>query len=88
MAPVVHGLEKQFDGQVDFLYLNIADARNDSLKKAFGFRATPQFFFVSPGGVVRDSIYGVVPEDSLRAVIRRLLLETPPRLQPARRGER
>jgi len=32
MEPVVHGLEKQYEGRVDFLYLNVAEARNDSAK--------------------------------------------------------
>lgn len=50
MAPVVHGLEKQYEGRVDFLYLNIAEARNDSAKRAFGFRSTPHFFFVNAAG--------------------------------------
>jgi hypothetical protein len=29
MAPVVHGLEKEYAGRVDFVYLNIADTHND-----------------------------------------------------------
>ena len=45
MAPVVHGLEQLYRGRIDFLYLNIDDPRNDSAKRAFGFRATPHFFF-------------------------------------------
>ena len=40
MAPVVHGLEKQYEGRVDFLYLNTAEARNDSAKRALTFVAT------------------------------------------------
>jgi thioredoxin-like negative regulator of GroEL len=58
---------------VDFLYLNVADARNDSVKGAFGFRATPHFFFVSAAGAVRDSMQGVVPADSVRAAPGRLI---------------
>ena len=73
MAPVVHGLEKQYEGRVDFLYLNIADARNDSAKRAFGFRSTPHFFFVDATGAVRDSMQGVVPADSVRAALNRLI---------------
>jgi thioredoxin-like negative regulator of GroEL len=73
MAPVVHGLEKQYEGRVDFLYLNIADARNDSAKRAFGFRSTPHFFFATAKGAVRDSMQGVVPADSVRAALDRLI---------------
>ena len=73
MAPVVHGLEKQYEGKIDFLYLNIAEARNDSAKRAFGFRSTPHFFFVSAVGAVQDSMQGVVPADSVRAALDRLI---------------
>jgi thioredoxin-like negative regulator of GroEL len=73
MAPVVHGLEKQYQGRVDFLYLNIAEARNDSAKRAFGFRSTPHFFLANRAGAVRESMQGVVPADSLRAALDRLV---------------
>jgi thioredoxin-like negative regulator of GroEL len=73
MAPVVHGLEKQYAGRIDFLYLNIAEAHNDSAKRAFGFRATPHFFLVNQSGIARDSMQGIVPADSLRAALNRLI---------------
>ena len=77
MAPVVHGLEKQYEGRVDFLYLNVAEARNDSAKRALGFRATPHFFLVNEAGDARDTLQGVIPADSLRAALDRLLTPTP-----------
>ncbi len=77
MAPVVHGLEKQYEGRIDFLYLNIAEARNDSAKRAFGFRSTPHFFLVEPTGVPRESMRGVVSVDSLRGALDRLLVPLP-----------
>ena len=73
MAPVVHGLDQQYKGRIDFLYLNIAEARNDSAKRAFGFRSTPHFFFVNAAGAVQDSMRGVVPADSVRAAPARLI---------------
>lgn len=73
MAPVVHGLERQYAGRIDFVYLNIAVPRNDSAKRTFGFRATPHFFLTSLTGEVRDSMQGVVPEDSLRRALDRLI---------------
>ena len=73
MAPVVHGLEKQYTGRIDFLYLNTADSRNDSASRAFGFEATPHFFLVNDRGIARESFQGVIPEDSLRAALDRLI---------------
>jgi thioredoxin-like negative regulator of GroEL len=72
MAPVVHGLEQQYKSRIDFVYLNIAESQNDSAKQAFGFRATPHFFLVNARGIVRDSMQGVVPVDSLRVALDRL----------------
>jgi hypothetical protein len=73
MAPVVHGLEEQYKGRIDFLYLNVALPSSDSAKRAFGFRATPHFFFLSPSGTAMDSTRGVVAADSLRIRLDRLL---------------
>ena len=78
MAPVVHGLEKTYEGRIDFLYLNVADARNDSAKRAFGFKSTPHFFLTTPKGEVRDSMRGVVPEDSLRRALDQLIARPAP----------
>jgi thioredoxin-like negative regulator of GroEL len=73
MAPVVHGLEQQYAERIDFLYLNIAVPRNDSVKRALGFRATPHFFLVNERGVTQATMQGVVPADSLRAALDRLI---------------
>lgn len=73
MAPVVHGLEQQYQGRVDFLYLNIADSVNAEAKRALGFTATPHFFFLRADGSPTDTLQGVVPADSVRASLDRLL---------------
>ena len=72
MAPVVHGLEQQYQGRVDFLYLNVADSANAEAKKALGFKATPHFFFLRADGSPTDTLQGVVPADSVRASLDRL----------------
>ena len=69
MAPVVHGLEQQYAGRIDFLYLNVAVPRNDSARQALGFRATPHFFLLDDRGMTSTSMQGVVPEDSLRTAL-------------------
>lgn len=66
MAPVVHGLEQEFAGRVDFIYLNIADPRNADAKQRYGFVSTPHFFFLrADGSPTGTSIQGIVPRDSL-----------------------
>jgi thioredoxin-like negative regulator of GroEL len=73
MAPVVHGLEQQYKGRVDFLYLNVADSNNAAAKRALGFTSTPHFFFLRADGAPTDALRGVVPADSVRVSLDRLL---------------
>ena len=76
MVPVVHGLEKQYAGRVDFLYLNTADPKNSAAKVRYGFVSTPHFFFVRADGTPVHALQGVVPEDSVRRALG-LLVEGP-----------
>jgi hypothetical protein len=53
--------------------LNTAEARNDSAKRALKFVATPHFFFVDAVGAARESMQRVIPADSVRAALDRLI---------------
>ena len=75
MAPVVHGLEQEYTGRIDFLYLNVAEARNDSAKRALGFTSTPHFFFRSADGSTVTAMQGIVPGDSVRRALNALLVD-------------
>lgn len=78
MAPVVHGLEKEFAGRVDFLYLNIADPMNREAMRRYGFVSTPHIFLLRADGTPIGSTQGVVPRDSLQRSLGRLV-KAPPR---------
>jgi thioredoxin-like negative regulator of GroEL len=73
MAPVVHGLAKQYAGRVDFLYLDTSDPRNAGAKRRLGFEATPHFFLLSADGAPVAQMRGVVPRDSLAQALDRLV---------------
>jgi thioredoxin-like negative regulator of GroEL len=73
MAPIVHGLEQQYDKQVDFLYLDIQDARTAAAKTRFGFKATPHFFLLAPDGTMLDAWQGVQERSILEAALRRVI---------------
>jgi len=77
MVPVVHGLEQQYAGRVDFLYLNVADPRNADAKRTFGFKATPHFFFRRADGTTARVLQGIVPADSVRLALDGLLALPP-----------
>jgi hypothetical protein len=61
---------------VDFVYLDVADARNDAAKSRLGFRSTPHFFVVSADGHVLAEWQGVVSRDSVAARLR-VAVDTP-----------
>ncbi|MCF6278610.1 MAG: hypothetical protein L3J16_07680 [Anaerolineales bacterium] len=64
MAPVVHGLEAQYFGQIGFVYLDIDDPANNAFKKQFNFRYQPQFFLVDgQGNILKEWIGFVAAED-------------------------
>lgn len=73
MAPIVHGLEQQYDAKVDFLYLDVQDSRTASAKARLGFVATPHFFLLDPAGRVLRQWQGVIPADTLESGLRRLI---------------
>jgi thioredoxin-like negative regulator of GroEL len=62
MAPIVNGLETQYGGRVDFVYLNVADPAVRVVMQAYGFRSTPHFFLRAADGTVVWSQQGTVTE--------------------------
>ncbi|MBT3190013.1 MAG: hypothetical protein HN736_14780 [Anaerolineae bacterium] len=60
MAPVVHGLEVQYFGLIDFTYLDVDDAQNAALMKEFEFRYQPMFVLVDGNGAPVKTWFGAV----------------------------
>lgn len=77
MAPIVHGLEQQYRGRIDFLYLDIADERNTQAKQRLGFRATPHFFLLTADGRPLETWQGIVAGSVLDAALQRAQAEGP-----------
>ena len=50
MAPVVHGLEKKYAGQVEFIYLDAVDSATSTLKNRLDYRAYPSFILLNAQG--------------------------------------
>ena len=50
MAPVVHGLETQYFGEIGFIFLDIEDEQNAALMRKFGFRYQPMFVLIDGNG--------------------------------------
>lgn len=67
MAPIVHGLEVEYFGSVNFVYLDIDDPANDNFKKELGYKYQPHFFLVDGEGNILLQWLGPVPVDDFRA---------------------
>jgi hypothetical protein len=61
----VHGIEAQYSEQVDFIYLDIDDSRNDQFKRSLGFRFQPHIFLLNGEGVIVDQWIGRITGDTL-----------------------
>jgi hypothetical protein len=60
MAPIVHGLEADYAGKIQFTYLDIDDPANDEFKKALNFRTRPYFVLLDAEGKIIQQWIGPV----------------------------
>ena len=64
MAPIVHGLEAEYFGAIDFVYLDIDDKANYEKLKELGFRYQPQFVLLyGEGNILKQWLGPVTAED-------------------------
>jgi hypothetical protein len=69
LAPVVHGLEQQWSGQINFVYLDIDDAATDPFKRQLGYNYQPHIFLLDGGGEVLQQWVGLVSGEELNAAL-------------------
>lgn len=65
----MHGLEQQYGEQIDFIYLDIDDARNDDFKRQLGYRVQPHLFLLDGDGTVIGQWLGLVSGEELEAAL-------------------
>jgi hypothetical protein len=66
MAPIVHGLESEYSGRVNFVYLDVDDPSNSDFMKRLGFRYQPQFVLIDGEGKILQQWLGPVPAEDFR----------------------
>jgi thioredoxin-like negative regulator of GroEL len=69
LAPVVHGLEAKYTGQVDFVYLDIDDPNTTPFKSQLGYQYQPHLFLLDGGGNVLMQWVGFTGEGELEAAL-------------------
>jgi thioredoxin-like negative regulator of GroEL len=63
----VHGLEVEYYGKVNFVYLDIDNSTNDDFKRQLGYRVQPNLFLLDGEGNIIQQWLGVVTAEELRA---------------------
>jgi protein-disulfide isomerase len=64
---MVHGLQGEYIGRVEFVRTNILDKTTFELQERYGFTATPEFFLIDSQGKVLGYWDENVTLDGLRA---------------------
>lgn len=67
--PIVHGLEQQFKGRIDFLYLHVGEPRTSEVKARLGFKSTPHIVLLREDGTKVQEFIGVVEESVLKQAL-------------------
>ncbi|MGH7508755.1 MAG: hypothetical protein ACREMZ_04730 [Gemmatimonadales bacterium] len=75
--PIVHGLQQQYRGKVDFLYLDVQNPRTSAAKGRLGFVATPHFFLLAPEGNVLGEWQGVQNREVLAEALQEAAAKEP-----------
>jgi len=50
MAPMVHGLEAKYFGEINFFFLDADDPATQTYQQKFGFQYQPYFVLLDGGG--------------------------------------
>jgi len=66
MAPIVHGLEPEYFGKINFVYLDIDDPDNANYLSQLSFRYQPHFFLIDGEGKILQQWLGPVTAEDFR----------------------
>lgn len=66
---MVHGLESEYWGRVDFLYIDREDGANQSVTQRFGITSQPVLIVLDADGNEVRRMFGMVSEADLRAAL-------------------
>jgi hypothetical protein len=75
MAPVVHGLEAEYYGRINFAFLDADDPATQSFQQDLGFRVQPEFYLVDGQGQVIKKWVGYVSVDDFKSAFHQTLGE-------------
>ena len=65
----MHGLEAEWGGEVEFVYLDIDDPATEPFKRQLGYRVQPHMFLIDGDGEVLQQWLGFVDAATLEAAL-------------------
>ncbi len=68
MAPMVHGLEAEYFGRINFVFLDASDPATVDFQRALGFAVQPEFYLLDGAGTVLYRWFGYVQEADFKTV--------------------
>ena len=71
MAPMVHGLEAEYFGRIQFTYLDADDPRTRDFQQTLGFRYQPEVYLLDAQGNVLQKWIGYTSEAQFEEVFAR-----------------
>jgi hypothetical protein len=69
----VHGLEADFYGKIEFVYLDIDDPANEPFKNELRFHYQPHLFLLDGNGQVLHEWIGPLPREEFETVFEAVL---------------
>ncbi len=72
---MVHRLEAEFWGEIDFVYLDQYDAANREVLDLYGVRGRPTFVLIDSDGTAVERWFGAIDEAQIRALLTEYLVD-------------
>ena len=69
----MHGLEADYYGKINFVYLDVDDPANESFKSELRFNYQPQLFLLDGNGQVLHEWIGPLPREEFETVFEAVL---------------
>ena len=73
MAPMVHGLEAKYYGQINFVYLDADDGKTETFQRELGFFYQPEVYLLDGDGNVLEKWVGFTSQEQFEEAFAKYL---------------
>jgi thioredoxin-like negative regulator of GroEL len=68
MAPIMNKLEQQYQGRINFVYMDVDDPRTATFRRELRYKAEPYYVLIDGQGKMLKQWGGYVKEEDFRQV--------------------